>query len=82
MLGEEGDNACFFQAQTDADGRTYHSILGVSMSASRADIRHAYRKLAGRWHPDKWAGGSKVEQDTATQKFAHIAEAYANLTMS
>lgn len=76
---ESSDNACL-QADTDADGKTYHSTLGVSMSASQADIRQAYRRLAGRWHPDKWARFSKVQQDLATAQFAQIAEAYANLT--
>ena len=73
------DNACF-QAHTDVDGKTYHSVLGVSESASQADIRKAYRRLAARWHPDKWASCSKPEQDLATIQFAQIAEAYGNLT--
>lgn len=68
------------QGHTDANGTAYHSILGLSESASQADIRQAYRRLAGRWHPDKWASCNKSEQDFATTQFAQIAEAYANLT--
>lgn len=77
--GDDSGSACF-QAHTVADGKKYHSILGVSESASPAHIRQAYRRLAGRWHPDKWASCNKSEQDFATTQFAQIAEAYANLT--
>lgn len=59
---------------------TYYETLGLSTSASSADIRHAYRQLAARWHPDKWVSSSKAGQDTAAQRFAEIASAYAALT--
>ena len=52
----------------------------MDTSASMVDIRHAYRKLAGKWHPDKWSSCGKAEQDTAAQRFAQIAEAYAKLS--
>jgi DnaJ-class molecular chaperone len=30
-----------------------YDVLGVASSASAADIRQAFRRLAARWHPDR-----------------------------
>ena len=51
-------------------GADYYKILGVSKSASAADIKRAYRKLSLKYHPDK-----NPAPDAAT-KFAEIAAAY------
>ena len=55
--------------------KDYYSILGVTEGASHVEIRHAFRKLAMKYHPDRnlgneqWAGG----------KFKEINEAYVVL---
>jgi len=54
--------------------------LRLGASASNADVRRAYRQLAGKWHPDKWINKSKSEQDQASQQFADISDAYAALS--
>jgi DnaJ-domain-containing protein 1 len=38
--------------------KDYHTILGISPNADRAEINQAYRKLAAKHHPDK--GGDVV----------------------
>jgi curved DNA-binding protein CbpA len=50
---------------------THYDTLKVSKSASRAEVRQAYRALAKRYHPDKNPGDSKAEEH-----FKQIAVAY------
>lgn len=54
----------------------YYNVLGVTKSASAAEIKSAYRKLALKWHPDRnKASGS-------TEKFKEINKAYEVLSDS
>ncbi|TSC60833.1 MAG: curved DNA-binding protein [Parcubacteria group bacterium Gr01-1014_107] len=52
--------------------KNYYEILGVERSASKDDIKKAFRRLAHKYHPDK-TGGSE-------EKFKEINEAYSILS--
>ncbi len=57
-----------------ATKRDFYEVLGVSKTASAAEIKSAYRKLALQWHPDR----NKAAD--AHEKFKEINEAYAVLS--
>ena len=51
--------------------RDCYDVLGVPKSASKDDIKKAYRKLALKYHPDKTKGDK-----TSEEKFKEASEAY------
>jgi len=53
-----------------------YTVLAVPTTATAAEIRTAYRKLALQWHPDK----HPTNKDEAHRKFQEIAFAYAILS--
>jgi molecular chaperone DnaJ len=55
--------------------RDYYEILGISKTATEAEIKAAYRKLAIKHHPDK-----NPDDHTAEEKFKEAAEAYSVLS--
>jgi curved DNA-binding protein len=57
------------------DYRDYYEALGVPRTASQADIKKAFRKLAREHHPDKKPGDK-----TAEKRFKDINEANAVLS--
>ncbi|XVE76199.1 hypothetical protein DITRI_Ditri12bG0154100 [Diplodiscus trichospermus] len=52
--------------------KDWYKILGVSATASVAEIKRAYKKLALQWHPDK----NVDNREEAEAKFREIAAAY------
>ena len=60
--------------------RDYYEVLGLQKGASADEIKKAYRKLAVKWHPDKWSNATDAEKKTAEENFKEVAEAYAVLS--
>ncbi len=54
--------------------KDYYKILGVERTASEADIKKAYRRLAQKYHPDI------SKEKNAEEKFKEVNEAYQTLS--
>lgn len=52
-----------------------YEVLNIPRTATRDEIHKAYRALARRWHPDRFAEGP--EWDWANEKMAEINAAYS-----
>ncbi len=53
------------------DYKDYYAVLGVAKTATQAEIKKQYRKLAVKYHPDK-----NPDNASAEKKFKEISEAY------
>ena len=62
-------------AQRDWIEKDFYKVLGLDKSASKDDIKRAYRKLAQKYHPDANKGDSAAEA-----RFKEISEAYSILS--
>ena len=54
--------------------RDYYDVLGITKSASKDEIRKAYRSLSKKYHPDL------NKADDAVDKFKEVTEAYEVLS--
>ena len=55
--------------------KDFYKILGINNSASAAEIKSAYRKLAKKYHPDRNKGDTG-----AAERFKEVSEAYGVLS--
>ena len=56
-------------------GRDYYAELEIPRTANQGEIKHAYRKLAMKYHPDKNPGNAE-----AAEKFKALSTAYSVLS--
>ncbi|GGZ76851.1 chaperone protein DnaJ [Ignatzschineria indica] len=52
--------------------RDYYEVLGVAKTATQDEIRKAYRRLAGKYHPDR----NSENKEEAEAKFKEVQKAY------
>jgi len=65
------------EAFTSGDWR---KVLGVGQGSETSEIKQAYRKLARRFHPDRWISSADMRQrDRIERTFQHISRAYIEL---
>ena len=57
-------------------GEDYYNLLGVKRTASKAEIKKAFKKLSLKYHPDK----NKDNPKKAKEMFIKIANAYEVLS--
>jgi curved DNA-binding protein len=62
-------------ATAGVEFQDYYKTLGVQKTASQAEIKKAYRRLAREWHPDRKPGDK-----TAERRFKDLNEANAVLS--
>ena len=55
---------------------THYEVLGVPEAATRQEIRRAYRELARRHHPDRYAGTDAAGLERARRRMATLNRAW------
>ena len=56
--------------------KPHYDVLQVPYSAGREEIKSAYKRLARKYHPDKFADADPVIEELAREKMSKINEAY------
>ncbi|KAI5443558.1 chaperone protein dnaJ 72 [Lathyrus oleraceus] len=54
----------------------HYKVLGLHKTASKEEIKSAFKKLAFQFHPDKHSQSPKAVKDNATARFKQVSEAY------
>ncbi|KAE8746510.1 hypothetical protein FOCC_FOCC006743 [Frankliniella occidentalis] len=61
------------------DEQDHYKVLGVEKTATKRQIKKAYKQLALKYHPDK-VRGDKSKKKAAEEKFFKINQAYETLS--
>lgn len=78
-LAIETDDFVSIKAMFIKDNQYAYKILEIDSSASDAQVKTAYRKMAVKYHPDKVHHLGHEFQKSAHEKFKTISEAYEQI---
>jgi len=76
---QERQNANKPQPDTDDVPRDPEAVLGLKKPWTEEDLRTAYKREAGRTHPDKWIGKPEAIRQLMEAEYKAIQEAYRQL---
>ena len=51
-------------------------VLGLSSSATAAEVKAAYKRQAMRWHPDMHSNATDAQLKAAAKKFQQLSDAH------
>lgn len=54
----------------------HYKVLGLQRSATKEEIKEAFRRLALKYHPDRHSQATKAVRDDSTLRFKQVSEAY------
>ena len=77
--GSESKRNSFSAAARHERSKSPYEILGIAMTASKEEIRIAYRKMASLYHPDKVAHLAPEFREMADRKMKEINIAYGSI---
>jgi DnaJ like chaperone protein len=63
------------------DSATHYDVLNLKNTASEAEVKKAYRKLAVEYHPDKVSNLGEEYQKAAKEKFQKVQKAYEQVKL-
>ncbi len=72
---DSAENTQTATGSEEEDISKYYDILGLSPDASESDIKKAHRRMAKKYHPDRFADASSEEKAEAEQKIRDINKA-------
>ena len=74
-----GSRFIYFKAMFLKKTDSAYTILEIDKSATDADVKKAYRKMAKKYHPDKLGHMDEAYRKGAQEKFTKVQEAYEQI---
>ena len=79
QAGSQNESRTYTSTADFTDEWNPHKVLGIEPGATQEDIKHAYRRLAGKYHPDKVEHLGDEFKVLAERRFKDIQKAYDEL---